>query len=290
MRRRRIVAAAALALVALGALGIVGPLVAGWFLGRPWRVAAGSPPADLPIELVTIESKSGSALRAWLVAGREERGAVLVLHGLHSTKSAMVPRARLLNRAGYTVLLADLQAQGESPGKRITFGALEARDAEACLAFLRARFPTKPLGAVGISMGGAALLLARPPPPLRALVVESVFASIEEATRDRMRRFFGPPGAWASRLLTLQLPWRAGFSPDELRPIDRIASVGCPVLVIHGTSDRSTAFSQGERLFAAAVAPKEFWPVPGADHVDLCAFAPADYERRVLRFFDEWLR
>jgi fermentation-respiration switch protein FrsA (DUF1100 family) len=41
---------------------------------------------------------------------------------------------------------------------------------------------------------------------------------------------------------------------------------------------------QGRALHAAAPGPKEFWEVPGADHVDLRDAAPAEYERRILDF------
>ena len=40
-------------------------------------------------------------------------------------RSTMVTRAKLLQHHGYSVLLVDLQAHGETPGKQITFGALE---------------------------------------------------------------------------------------------------------------------------------------------------------------------
>jgi alpha/beta superfamily hydrolase len=53
----------------------------------------------------------------------------------------MLPRAELLWRAGYVVLMPDLQAHGQSTGDRISFGYLEARDAQACLRYLRERFP-----------------------------------------------------------------------------------------------------------------------------------------------------
>ena len=40
----------------------------------------------------------------------------------------MVNRARFLHAAGYAVLLIDLQAAGESPGKAVTLGYREAND------------------------------------------------------------------------------------------------------------------------------------------------------------------
>jgi alpha/beta superfamily hydrolase len=48
----------------------------------------------------------------------------------------MVNRARFLHAAGYTVLLIDFQASGESPGKAVTFGYREANDVKASLRYL----------------------------------------------------------------------------------------------------------------------------------------------------------
>ena len=68
----------------------------------------------------------------------------------------MVRRAEVLRREGYGVLLIDLRAHGESPGTRITFGAKEADDAAASVAFIRSRAPGQPIAAIGWSLGGNA--------------------------------------------------------------------------------------------------------------------------------------
>jgi fermentation-respiration switch protein FrsA (DUF1100 family) len=44
-----------------------------------------------------------------------------------------------------------------------------------------------------------------------------------------------------------------------------------------------------ERLYAAAGEPREMWLVPGAGHGDIALKQPADYERRVVGFFDRHL-
>ena len=82
-----------------------------------------------------------------------------MMHGVRANRMSMVERARILHASGFSVLLFDFQAHGESPGKRITFGYLEALDAEAAVAFVRQRLPGERIGAVGTSLGGAAALL-----------------------------------------------------------------------------------------------------------------------------------
>src|SRR5579862_3271675 len=106
-----------------GAAGLPAAVVAfGLIESRPARVAVGPPPAGLNAENVAISSASGATLRGWFIAGRPGGGAVVLMHGVRSNRLSMVSRARLLNAAGFSVLLFDFQAHGESTGQRITYG------------------------------------------------------------------------------------------------------------------------------------------------------------------------
>ncbi len=63
-----------------------------------------------------------------------------------------------------------------------------------------------------------------------------------------------------------------------------------PKLFIAGTADRYTTLDESNQIFDAASEPKELWAVPEAGHVDLHLIASEEYERRVLSFFDRYLR
>lgn len=286
MRRKRLVA-----LLLLGGLlaGLGFVLYAGHALAAPQRAVIGPPPPDLRAEAVEIPSASGSRLRGWLCRVPGSRGVVILMHGVRANRLSMVRRARLFRDHGYSVLLFDFQAHGESPGEHITFGHLESRDARAALDFVHRELPGQPVAAVGSSLGGAAAVLADPPLDLDALVLESVYPTIEEATRNRLRIRLGPLGPPLAPLLLAQLEPRLGISPTALRPIDRISRVRCPVFVISGTADEHTTPAQTQALFARAPDPKRLWLVPGAAHVDLDRFAGAEYERRVLGFLSDSL-
>ena len=91
----------------------------------------------------------------------------MLLHGVRGNRLAMLRRARLLHAEGFSVLLFDFQAHGESAGRRITFGRLEGLDAAAAVAFLLQRLPNERIGAIGSSLGGASALLCPAPLPVR---------------------------------------------------------------------------------------------------------------------------
>ena len=265
----------------------------GCVLARPARSVVGSAPVALGARTVVFPSRSGSEIRAWLAPGRRGAGAVLLLHGMGGNRASMLARAAFLHQAGFTILAPDFQAHGESPGRHITFGALESLDAEAALAFLRASAPGERVGIIGVSMGGAATLVGSKPLAVDALVLESVYPTFHNAVADRLHAWFGPFGflgdAVAPTLIQLVAP-RIGVDPARLRPIDGISNVGEPLLVISGTDDQYTKLEETRALFARAQSPKELWEVSGAGHVDIHDYSPLEYERRVGGFLAAHLR
>ena len=246
-------------------------------------------PTDLAVEPVSFSSVSGATLRGWLVAGATNRGVVILQHGVRANRLEMLGRARLFSRAGYTVLLYDFQAHGESTGEKITFGFLESRDAQAAVAFVKQQFPGRPIAVVGVSLGAAAAALAQPPLAVQALVLEMAYPTIVEATKDRFEIHLGLLGRCLSPLLTAQLKLRTGAGVDDLRPIAQVAQITAPKLFLAGTEDKHTKFSEAEAIFRQAAEPKLFVPFPGAHHEDLIRFDPAQYQKVVLEFLEEHL-
>jgi alpha-beta hydrolase superfamily lysophospholipase len=103
----------------------------GTVLLRPSQHTVAPPPPGLEAARVEIPSPSGATLVAWLITPPSPRGAAVVLHGVRADRATMLRRARLLRQEGFAVLVPDLQAHGESPGEQVTFGHLEAKDAQA---------------------------------------------------------------------------------------------------------------------------------------------------------------
>jgi fermentation-respiration switch protein FrsA (DUF1100 family) len=294
--RFRCIAALSIACV-LGAAAICGSvLIVGLKLSHPVQSISDTPvPGLAGIETVQIQSASGAVLSGWWLPGRRGGGCVVLMHGVGASRQVMARRAVKLRENGFAVLLFDFQAHGKSIGRRITFGHLEAMDAAAAVAFVHQRLPEERVGAIGVSLGGAAALLGSKPLPVDALVLESVYPDIDAALGNRLRVNLGPVVGTVftpilTRLFELLLPPILGVGPAELRPIDHIAEVAAPLLLASGTLDQYTPLTEAEALFAAASQPKQFWPVPGAGHVDLEQYDPDSYWRVVLPFISRYLR
>ena len=251
--------------------------------------SVGGPPNDLAARPVQFQSQSGAVIHGWFIPGTKGAGAIILMHGVRANRLAMLDRARFLANAGYSVLLFDFQAHGESTGEHITFGYLESRDARAAVEFLRTASPGEKIGVIGVSMGGAATLLASPPLDVDAIVLEMVYPTIKQAVTNRLTMRLGPLSSVLTPLLTVQLKLRFGFSSDELNPVDKVGGITVPKLFIVGAEDQHTTLAESQQLFAAAAEPKELWIVEGAKHVDLHTLKKEEYERRVLSFFKDRL-
>jgi uncharacterized protein len=187
-------------------------------------------PTDLVGRSVDFPSESGSRIRGWFLPGQTGYGTIILLHGVRASRLDMLDRARFLSRAGYSVLLFDFQAHGETAGRQITFGFLESRDAQAAVRFVRELAPGENIGVIGVSMGGAAALLSSPPLSIDAIVLEQVYPTLDQAIGDRISMRLG---SW-SRSLTPLLSWqiypRLGIHSEALRPVDHAGRIMAPKL------------------------------------------------------------
>ncbi|MBU2570128.1 MAG: alpha/beta hydrolase [Gammaproteobacteria bacterium] len=274
-------------------LGLVFVTVAAWQAGSiliaPAHRNVDKPNLDFPVYDARLNSESGAEIAVWYVPADRAEATVILLHPVRSDRRAMLGRARLFHRAGYAVVLIDLQAHGESTGRHITFGYIERHDVSAAVAYARKLNPRHRIGIVASSLGGAAALMASPL-PIDALVLESVYTTIEDAAKNRLAMLTGPLSTLLTPLLLWQLKPRLGVSSSELRPIDFMAKIEAPVLIANGEIDQHTPIAQARQLFDTADTPKQWVVFKGAVHTDLLAFNAKHYENEVLPFLDRYLR
>lgn len=262
----------------------------GGALSRPALASIGAPPADIAFKTVTIQTSKGLNIAGWFFRGIQGQGAILLLHGIRGNRLDMLSRARFLAKQGYSVLLIDLPAHGESQAENITYGINESDGVKAAFAYLLRQLPNEKIGVIGVSLGAASFVFSAPDVAPNAVVLESMYPTITEAVTDRLRLHLGSTAGLLSSLLLWQLPLRLGISPEELRPIDGISSIHVPILIASGSIDQHTTLAETKRLFEAANQPKELWIVEGAAHVNLHNFNPSAYESKILAFFAKHLR
>ena len=260
----------------------------GSILISPKPSSVGLPPKDMPIEVVQIPRENGALIHGWFLGVDINKAGILLLHGVKSDRREMIDRARFLYREGYSVLLIDMQAHGETAGEYLTFGYLESIDAGRAVEYLRERIGGK-VGIIGSSMGGAAALLGTQSNREDAIIIEGVYGTIEQAIKNRIALRLGRVATVLSPLLSWQLEPRLGISLDSLSVVNAVSRLNSPILIISGNQDRHALPSEAQAIFDAANQPKSLWMIEGASHEDLYEYNNESYEKRILDFFTEHL-
>lgn len=237
----------------------------------------------LRYEDVSIDAVDGSRMHGWwLPATRPALGSVLHLHGNAANVSNHLPLVAWLPDAGFDVLMLDYRGFGRSQGAPTLDGVVD--DAAAALQYLRSRpdVDGERLAVLGQSIGGAAALrlLARDSAGVRLAVIEAAFASYRGIARDAAMQ-----SVVLAPLLPLALP---ALPPSRDDPVNAIASLRVPLLIVHGTDDEVIPFAHGEKLAAAAPPGTVFLRVAGAHHME--PLTRAEVRQRVVQALTAALR
>jgi dipeptidyl aminopeptidase/acylaminoacyl peptidase len=247
--------------------------------------------------LTTKVGPPTATLVSWVVEPRHgtPKGTVLLLHGVRMDKQSLVPVGVALSNAGYRAVLVDLRGHGESSGRYLTYGSVEARDLSRVLDALGARRPSLGCtGVYGFSYGAAvAIELAARDPRLKAVVAVAPFSSLREVTTDYEQKYLPAPlrlipDAWFQGAID-EGAKLAEFDPDRATPVRAVARTFADILLIHGTADTQVPPHHSEMLLKAAGDRAELLAIPGATHDDMPADASGAVRRATIAWFDRWL-
>jgi hypothetical protein len=249
------------------------------------------PPNRLGVaaENVAFRTSDGLRLVGWYVPSRNG-AAVIAFPG---RKGPQGP-TRMLARHGYGVLLFDRRGEGRSDGDPNAFGWGGDRDITAAIAFLERRPDVDPdrIGGIGLSVGGELMLeAAAKTDRLKAVASEGAGARAfsDDLQQDSAKGFARWMAVAFSAVKTGALTVFADRAPPaNLKDlVGRIAPRSL-LLIAAPNSKHGEELNRG--YFAAAGQPKTLWDIPESGHVGGLDARPAEYERRVVGFFDRALR
>jgi uncharacterized protein len=253
-------------------------------------------PADVPAanlgaahEDVELRTSDGLLLKGWYVPSRNG-AAVISFPGRSGTRL----QARMLARHGYGVLLVDRRGEGASEGDWNVFGWQGERDLHAAVRFLQARDDVDPerIGGIGRSVGGEMLIgVAAESDAFKAVVSEG--ASGRSVRDDFANLDFNAanlPGFATQGMITAATAvFTNNLPPEDLKGLATRISPRAVFFIYGEHGQGGTERTPNQGFYAAAGEPKEIWEVPGSQHVGGITTQPAEYEQRVIGFFDRTL-
>ncbi|MEO6626815.1 MAG: alpha/beta fold hydrolase [Burkholderiaceae bacterium] len=245
---------------------------------RDWNGGSGSVPDMADVWIAFQSERTGAPVRLhalWHAAYPQDAArtaaapVLLYLHGSRWNVTGSTQRVRRMQELGFSVLALDYRGFGKSdnthPSEELAY-----EDALGAWKWLAANYPQRQRFIFGHSLGGAiAIHLAAQVPDEAGTIVEGTFTSLPDLVRS-MRWGWLPVSPLISQ---------------RFEAIDKVAAVGSPLLVVHGSEDSLVRPELGRRLFEAAREPKAFILVQGGSHYNTNAVGQPQYREAIARLF-----
>ncbi len=258
------------------------PMAFGYVTSHTARAVVPADRLGVAHENVTFESTDGLKLEGWYIPSRNG-AAIIAFPGRNGPQA----QARMLAKHGYGVLLFDRRGEGRSEGQPNAFGWGGDRDIKGAIEFLKARGIDR-IGGLGLSVGGELMLeTAAETDELDAVVSEGAGARVtgeaidDPALPGRDR----PLAALQNGFKDLAMAVSANeLPPKHLKGL--VKQIEQPTLLIAAPNTMN-----GEKLnrVYAKGTKATLWEIPESKHVQGIKARPAEYEKRVVGFFDHAL-
>ena len=246
---------------------------------------------NLSFEDISIQVGDGHTLSGWYIPAEASDKAVIFIHGHGADRHEGMRWFKAVHQAGFNILAFDLRNQGKSAKSFSTMGYFEKRDVIRALDYLQQQKQIESIGIFGTSMGAATSIMAMVDDSrIAAGVFEAGWANLDDLYSEIIEQHMGLPSYPLLPLTTWMLEQRTGMEMAKLNPEDMLADIAPrPVFIIHCSGDNLIGFSHGERNYAAAKKPKEFWKSPCQMHARARQSDPEYIEQRVTNYFTKYL-
>lgn len=221
-------------------------------------------------EVVTLQTSSKLKIEAWLLKRDSSRGTVIMFHGHMGNKGAMLPEASVFYDMGYSVMLVDFRAHGNSEGTASTIGKREGEEVKLAYDYMVSQGETN-IVLWGTSMGAAAICSAFHSYELSpaGVILEMPFGSLNDAVKGRVG-MMGLPKEPVASLLTFWGGVEQGFWAFAYKPSAYAKKIKCRALVQWGALDVRVTRKETDAIFENLSSTyKKFEIYPRAGHASL---------------------
>lgn len=203
------------------------------------------------VKEVELATGDGERLLAWYGAARDGQPTLLYFHGNGGNLAARAPRLERFMAEGYGVFMLSYRGYGGSTGRPSETN--NHADALRAYEYLtKSGTPANRIVLYGESLGSGVAVRLASRKPVAGVILDAPFTSLVDVAAHHYP----------------YLPVRLALL-DRYNSLAHIASIGAPLLVLHGTNDRTVPTRLGKKLIAAAVEPKSLVLIEGAGHSDI---------------------
>jgi fermentation-respiration switch protein FrsA (DUF1100 family) len=220
----------------------------------PFEVSTPEQAAEAGLQVITIETENGQTIQGWFVPpSHANKPVVAFFHGNGGLLRLRAGWAKARATEGYGVFLVGYRGYDGAPGETTEQGLYV--DARAQLHWLEQQgYSGHRLVLQAESLGTGVAVQMATEFQIGAVILESPYADLVDV--GEFRYPFAP------------IRW---LQEDRFDSASKIANIHAPLLIIHGTEDSVVPFYSAQRLFAAAVEPKEAHWLEGANHFTILA-------------------
>jgi fermentation-respiration switch protein FrsA (DUF1100 family) len=230
-------------------------------------------PADIGLKYKDIffETEDNLKLNGWFIPIDNPRGTLLFCHGNAGNISHRIEIIEIFHKLGLNVFIFDYRGYGKSQGNPSEEGLY--KDAQAAYQYILSRqdIDKKRIVIYGKSIGANIATDLASKVEAAAFISEGGFTSAYDMGR---RLFPYLPIRW---IITV-----------KFNALEKIRNISAPKLIIHSRDDEIVPFEMGEKLFAAAAQPKEFYQMQGT-HNEAIFAVREEYSSRIDSFLNRYL-
>ena len=243
--------------------------------GRPDSFQ-GLRPSDVAFTVAVPGTRTTDELHLWWLPQADPKAPTLLyLHGTFRNLYQNLPKIDALREAGFAVVAVDYRGWGDSTPLIPSEATIYADAAVAWGELVRRQPDPRKRVIYGHSMGsGVAVELAshrHAGVDYGAVILESSFTRLPDVAKAA-----GALGTIAS--------W---FATQEFDSESKIGKVDAPILMLHGSADKTVPVELGRRLFDAAPKGTRWVEFEGGSHSGLHREAPQQYQQALLLLIEQ---
>ena len=242
-----------------------------------------------PHEDVWITSEDGLKLHGTWFPREDETKVVICFHGYTSQgMNDYIGLSGYYLKHGYSMLLVDERAHGQSEGEYIGFGCLDRKDALGWIGWvLKECGESVQILLHGTSMGGSTVLMASGlelPPQVKGIVSDCAFTSPKYVFTHVLHTMYHLPAFPMIQIADRVNKEKAGYGLDECNAAREVQKATVPILFIHGEADTFVPCRMCKEIYENCASPKQILTIPGAAHAESYYKDTAAYEQALDTF------